>query len=151
MADNTTYTEGSGITIATDDISSVHHQRVKVEFGADGVASDVSPTNPLPTRPGHPSTGYLTTAVISSITTSGRIALVSAAASQTARIFALHLVISAAATTFLFESATTALTGAMSLGVGGTIDLDFNGEPHFVTGSNEAFNMNLGSAATVMG
>lgn len=49
MADNTVTNPGSGgDTIATDDVSGVKHQRVKVEFGTDGVATDVSASNPLP-------------------------------------------------------------------------------------------------------
>lgn len=51
MADNTTLNSGSGgDVIATDDIGGVKHQRVKVEFGADGSATDVSPASPLPVR-----------------------------------------------------------------------------------------------------
>jgi hypothetical protein len=54
MADNTTLNLGTGgDVIASDDISGVKHQRVKVEFGADGAASDVSNTNPLPTFDRH--------------------------------------------------------------------------------------------------
>ena len=49
MADNTVLNAASGgDTIATDDIAGVKHQRVKVEFGSNGSASDVSNTNPLP-------------------------------------------------------------------------------------------------------
>lgn len=49
MADNTVLNAGSGgDTIATDDIGGVKHQRVKVEFGADGSATDVSTGSPLP-------------------------------------------------------------------------------------------------------
>lgn len=49
MADNTVLNSASGgDTIATDDIGGIKHQRVKVEFGADGSASDVSVSNPLP-------------------------------------------------------------------------------------------------------
>jgi hypothetical protein len=49
MSDGTTLNAGSGgDVIATDDISGVKHQRVKVQHGADGSASDVSATNPLP-------------------------------------------------------------------------------------------------------
>ena len=49
MADNTTLNTGTGgDVIATDDIGGVKHQRVKVEYGEDGSASDVSPTNALP-------------------------------------------------------------------------------------------------------
>lgn len=56
MTDTVTLNPNSGVsttaTFATDDISGVHHQRVKVEFGADGVASDVSAATPLPVNPG---------------------------------------------------------------------------------------------------
>lgn len=49
MADNTTLNAGTGgDVIATDDIGGVKHQRVKIEFGADGSAADVSAANPLP-------------------------------------------------------------------------------------------------------
>lgn len=49
MADNTTLNPGSGgDIIATDDIGGIKHQRVKVQHGADGAASDVSATSPLP-------------------------------------------------------------------------------------------------------
>lgn len=48
MADNVAVTEGSGKTIATDEVSSVQHQLVKLEFGTDGNATMVSSSNPLP-------------------------------------------------------------------------------------------------------
>lgn len=51
MADNTTLNAGSGgDVIATDDIGGVKHQRVKVEFGADGAAADVSAASPMPVQ-----------------------------------------------------------------------------------------------------
>lgn len=40
MADNVAITAGAGTTVATDDIAGVHHQRVKLSLGADGVAAD---------------------------------------------------------------------------------------------------------------
>lgn len=40
MADNTTITPGTGLTVATDDVSSVHYPRVKRSVGADGSATD---------------------------------------------------------------------------------------------------------------
>lgn len=41
MADNTTLNAGSGgDTFSTDDIGGIKHQRVKVEWGADGVANE---------------------------------------------------------------------------------------------------------------
>lgn len=48
MSDNVAVTPGSGATIATDDIGGIQYQRVKVTFGADGSATDVSEGNPLP-------------------------------------------------------------------------------------------------------
>jgi len=48
MADNVGYTPGSGASIAADDIGGVLHQRVKIGVGADGEATDVSTTNPMP-------------------------------------------------------------------------------------------------------
>lgn len=41
MADNTTYTPGSGATIAADDVGGALHQRVKVSLGADGAVADL--------------------------------------------------------------------------------------------------------------
>jgi hypothetical protein len=48
VADNVGYTPGSGATVAADDIGGVLHQRVKIGVGADGSATDVSTTNPMP-------------------------------------------------------------------------------------------------------
>lgn len=48
MADNVAITAGAGTTIATEDVAGVHHQKTKVEFGADGVATMVSINDPLP-------------------------------------------------------------------------------------------------------
>lgn len=49
MADNTTLNSGTGgDVISTDDIAGVKVQRVKVQHGADGSATDVSAASPLP-------------------------------------------------------------------------------------------------------
>lgn len=49
MADNITLNSGSGgDVVAADDIGGVKYQRVKVNFGVDGAATDVSSSNPLP-------------------------------------------------------------------------------------------------------
>lgn len=53
MANNTLLNAGTGgDTIATEDISGVKHELVKLEFGADGVATKVSATDPLPVDTG---------------------------------------------------------------------------------------------------
>lgn len=50
MADNTRLPQGTedGDIYASDDIGGVKHQRVKIEIGVDGVAADVSGSNPMP-------------------------------------------------------------------------------------------------------
>lgn len=49
MADNVNITEGSGKTIAGDDIAGIIYQRIKLTLGADGVNDgDVSSSNKLP-------------------------------------------------------------------------------------------------------
>jgi hypothetical protein len=49
MADNLELNSGSGgATLATDDIGGVHHQKVKVEFGGDDSATQVTSGTPLP-------------------------------------------------------------------------------------------------------
>lgn len=49
MADNTTINSmAGGDVVASDEISGVKHQRVKVEWGADGAANDTSAANPMP-------------------------------------------------------------------------------------------------------
>ena len=60
MADNVTLNSGSGgATCASDDIGGVQHQRVKVQYGEDGSATDVSDTNPAPTKLTATTTGGL--------------------------------------------------------------------------------------------
>lgn len=53
MADNVGYTPGTGATVAADDIGGVLFQRVKATFGTDGVATDVSASDPLPVTVGN--------------------------------------------------------------------------------------------------
>lgn len=43
MADNVGYSPGVGASIASDDISSVHYQRIKLGIGADGKYSELQP------------------------------------------------------------------------------------------------------------
>jgi len=48
MPDNVGYTEGSGKTIAADDVGGVLFQRIKPTVGGDGVANDVGDGSPMP-------------------------------------------------------------------------------------------------------
>jgi hypothetical protein len=68
MADNVLVTQGTGTTMATDDIASVQYPRVKVSWGVDGAAVDASASNPFPVvQTGTLNVGTVTT--ITSITT----------------------------------------------------------------------------------
>lgn len=48
MADNMDVTPGTGATVAADLVGGALYQRVKLVSGADGVAADVSASDPLP-------------------------------------------------------------------------------------------------------
>ena len=49
MSKNTTLNPGvGGDIVATDDIAGIKYQRMKVNFGVDGVAVDVSAVDPMP-------------------------------------------------------------------------------------------------------
>ena len=49
MADNVTLNPGTGgAVVAADDVGGVLFQRVKVTFGSDGAAQDVTSSEPLP-------------------------------------------------------------------------------------------------------
>lgn len=50
MADNLGYTPGAGATVATEEVGGVHHQRMLMETSVDGIPTDVSDANPLPTN-----------------------------------------------------------------------------------------------------
>ena len=46
-------------TIASDEIGGINHQKVKVEFGPDGTATEVSATTPMPVYSGGKGTGIV--------------------------------------------------------------------------------------------
>lgn len=67
MADNIAITQGSGTSIATEDVSGVQHQKIKIEFGTDGVATMVSASDPLPVAATIDTTGLATDATDASV------------------------------------------------------------------------------------
>jgi hypothetical protein len=64
MADNTTFGAGNnatppdGLVVAGDEIAGALHQRIKIQFGVDGTANDVSDTDRLPVNEGDASNTY---------------------------------------------------------------------------------------------
>lgn len=138
MADNITLSSGSGgDTLAADEISSVKYQRVKIQHGADGSATDVSTASPLPveldsqalTAVLHSITAKLATDVLQNGLTAvtpkfaiiscstGDNTIVAAVASKKIRVLLFVVVGETGDGTFRFEDGAggTALTGLMPL------------------------------------
>lgn len=67
MADNVGFTPGTGALIAADEIAGVLHQRAKMQFGADGSATDVSATDPMPVTMSGVSTESTMAALVASL------------------------------------------------------------------------------------
>lgn len=60
MTDNVATPVAAGTTLATDDVGGVHYQRIKIAFGADGSATDVTTGAGLPVAVTFPSTQAVT-------------------------------------------------------------------------------------------
>lgn len=158
MADNVAITAGSGTSIASDDIGGgVQAQRVKPVWGVDGTGTDTQVAQPLPVQATLESTqmsnaGTIVTPKYVSINTSasGATALVAADATKKIRVLS-YVIVADAANAVKFQSATTDLTGAMSLAANGGASVPFSPVGHFETAANQALNINLGSAFGVRG
>jgi hypothetical protein len=101
-------------------------------------------------QPAAPTSGQLSSAAINAAGV-GDNTLVAAVALQTVRVFRLFLVAAAAVVIKFKDGAGTDLTGPISLGAGGGIVLDFDGEPWFKTSAGNAFILNLSGAVQVSG
>lgn len=160
MADNYVANAGSGgSTFASDDISSVHHPRVKNEWGADGTATDVSAAAPMPVQAvldtaAIAAAGTLLTPKFSVIdaATSGDNTLVAAVTSKKIRVLALYLV-AAGTVNVRFESGAggTALSGQMNLVANTGFALPFNPVGWFETAVTTLLNLELSAAISVDG
>ncbi len=112
MADNLTLNPGAlGETLATDDILGAHHQRVKMEHGGDGVATEVTGSTPLPvdTVPNSPKRTH---AVSTSVPAGNTVSLDSD--QITAGLTGKLITVSAEASVFLKAELFTVLNGVAS-------------------------------------
>lgn len=91
----------------------------------------------------------LTEASIDFVST-GDNTLVAGVGGQSVKVYKLFFVASAA-TTVIFKSGATALTGAITLAAGGSVVLDFDAEPWFTTGTAAAFVLNQSGTAQISG
>lgn len=143
----------NAVPFATDDISSVLHPRVKLEFGPDGTATDVSYSKPVPTN------AALRTDVIyvGSVSAAPLFAIISASSSSTitiqaaqasAKMRVLSYVVNAKATTSVdFRSSTTPLTGMMELDKYGGVSSGLNQYGHFQTATGQPLIITTGAGA----
>lgn len=97
-----------------------------------------------------PTTSALTSASINA-SASGDNTLVAAVAAQTVRVFKLFLVANGAVNIKFKDGAATDLTAVMNLNIGGSITIDLDGEPWFLTSAGNAFVLNLSAAVQVSG
>lgn len=144
MADNTV------TTYATDDISSVHHPRVKLEFGPDGTVNDVSYTKPLPANVALRGDALMIGSVsaaparaILSASSSTTATLVTAQTSAQIRLLSYVLVVTATGSV-TFNSSTTALTGVMVFDPRGGAAATFNPFGHVQTGTGQPLTITTG-------
>lgn len=168
MADNITLNSGSGgASLATDEISSVHHQRVKVQHGTDGTATDAAAASPLPTdaalrTDAISSGGTLLVPKFANISaaSSGDNALVAAVASATIRVLSLAVVAAGEVDAYFHDGTDNLMgdaTNKLNLDVDGTagarsLVLPFNPAGWFQTGAdNRPINLNLSGAIAVVG
>lgn len=160
MADNFVANAGSGgSTFAADDISSVLHPRVKIEWGADGSASDASVAAPVPVQSSIESNqmtagGTVVTPKFATIaaSTSGNNTLIAAVTSKKIRVLAAAFV-SNGTVNAKFQSGAggTDLTGLFYTVANTGAVLPFNSAGWFETGSNTLLNLNLSGAVAVGG
>lgn len=160
MADNFVANAGSGgSTFAADDISSVLHPRVKVEWGADGVASDAAVAAPLPVQTTIDSNQMSTAGTIVTpkfaalaISSSGNTTVIAAVTSKKIRVLAIAFM-SAGTVNLKFQTGTggTDLTGLFYMVANTGAALPFNPAGWFETGSGVLLNANLSAAIAVGG
>lgn len=174
MADNLPITPGSGAVVATDQIGGNHHQLVKIEYGDDGSATEVSPTNPLPVNVNSlpaasrttdsTSTALSTDAIMLGLTAltpkfakitasaSGATTIVALVSSKKIRVLAWSVVCNAAVNVKWQSHVTpTDLTGLHYFAANGGITVPFSPVGYFETVAGEALDINLSSAVAVGG
>lgn len=105
---------------------------------------------PTIVRFGTPYTGFLTSGAVS-FASSGDNTVVSAVTSQIVRVYRIILTTAAATNITMKDGASTSLSGAMPFGVNGSLVLDMQGEPWYVTSAGNAFIINSSNAVQVSG
>lgn len=143
LSDSLTTVDGSAAPTGSE------AQYAKMAYGAQGTATTVQDTAPLPAAEPLRKTADLTGAAIN-VSASGDSTLVAAVASQTTRVHRMWFVVGGA-TNITIKRGSTALTGAIPFNAGGSFVLDMSQRPHFITGTNEAFVIGSSAAVQISG
>lgn len=160
MADNFVANAGSGgSTFAADDISSVLHPRVKVEWGADGSATDASVAAPVPVQASAESNqmtagGTVVTPKFAAIaaSSSGNNTLIAAVTSKKIRVLAVAFMANGTVNAkFQSGAGGTDLSGLFYMVANTGAALPYNPAGWFETASNTLLNLNLSAAIAVGG
>lgn len=101
-------------------------------------------------RFGTPFTPFTTTAPIT-FSGSGDNSLVAGVAGQIVRLYRIFFVVSGATNLTIKDGASTSLSGAMAFGANGSLILDFQAEPWYMTASGNALVLNSSNAVQVSG
>lgn len=173
MADNTP--QNGTDTIATDDVGGVKYQRMKITYGVDGVAGDVTAANPLPiTTISMPAAADTTDAIASAIQVgkvkSGLVdispirisvlvaqstshsVLHAAVASKSLVVVAFHVVCGTTPSTVVFETSTAnaAISAVYTFGANGGVPGGFNPLGWFSTGVGDALQVTTGAGSSTV-
>lgn len=144
-------TPGSGKSIAVDTVSSIEHQLVKMEYGADGVATMVEDIAPLPTKLGTPTTANLSSGQVNA-NSSGANVILAGTAAQTIRLFKFFIQNTGAGSiTVRWRSGTNDFHPDITLASGGSWIMDFDSEPWFITNAAEDLILYTSGTGPVVG
>jgi len=153
MADTVPITPGVGAPIATDEIGGVHHQRIKLVAGIDGVNDgDIAKTNPLPTRMGVSLTRDFTMAFIN-VSAAGFTQVIAADAAKSIKILGWAFKVGGAVSVkFRNEAGGGDLTPSMPYAnTGDGWVQDIIGQPYMYTPVGGNFGLTLSAAVPVTG
>lgn len=153
MADNITMKDGASnnVTVATDEIATIHYERNKLSIGDDGVAVDASLRAPVPVAFGaQPVSDFQEVAI--NCATSGDNTLVTGTAGQSVRVYAFFLMVGGAVALKFKDGAATDFFPAWSfLSAGAGWEKDPMGRPWLTTSVGNALVLNLSAAVQVSG
>lgn len=146
---NVNLTQVAGATVAQGHGTAAPALRVELPTDGTGVVGLNTGSNAVGTVGVTPGAAALTSVKIDT-NSSGDLSLVVATTAKSTKFYRL-LLVAAASTTITVKDGATTLTGAITLGTGGSIILDYSGEPWWTGSVNTAFIINNSAAVQISG